>query len=211
MGRPIKQLHIGNRNPDGAGGEQVASVTTAAGNSSGFTTLDALTIGAPDLPEGVQAVGHVVSAAGAIDSAVITTAGSGYTSAPTVTAVTGGTQGTATLTAVLTTGTANSIQCTAYVTSLNVAGDIVSQKGSKTYKVTTSEGTLECTLVAAVPTAVGEMQITATDSAAGTYWVTKLTNRTVVLTRNTGTEFAEGSKQKWADTAVLNESVSITA
>jgi hypothetical protein len=84
------------------GGEGVVAVITTAGNSSGYTTPSgsALTIGAPDLPNGVQAAGYVVSAAGAIDSAVITEQGSGYTSVPTVTAPDDGTQGTATLTAV---------------------------------------------------------------------------------------------------------------
>ena len=77
----------------------VLVINTTAGNSSGFTDFDPLTITAPDLPGGVQAEGYVLSAAGAIDSAVVTQPGSGYTSPPTVTAVTGGTQGTATLTA----------------------------------------------------------------------------------------------------------------
>lgn len=212
MGRPIKKLFIGNRNVGGAGGEGVASVTVGGtNNSTGYTDGDAVTFSAPDLPNGVAATGTVLETGGQIDSIVITSAGSGYTSAPTVTAGTG-TIGTTTLTAVLTTGTQNVIQCTAFITGgSNLAGDIVAQKGTTSYKVTTADGTEECTLVAATPTAAGEMQITATDSAGGTYWVTKLTNRTVHVAQNTGSQFAEGAQVKWADTAVINESVVITA
>ena len=206
MGRPIKKIFIGNRAPGGIGGQGVASVTLTAGGT-GYTT-GALVISAPDLNDGVQAAGTFTETAGVIDSVTITEEGSGYTSVPTVDGDAGG-NADATLTAVLTTRAA-SIAANAYVTGNNLEADIEAQKGSRTYRVTTSEGTIECTLTAAVPTAIGEMEIPATDSAAGTYWVTKLTNRKVRLSQNTGTEFAEGAIVKWADVAVLNESVKIT-
>jgi len=212
MGRPIKKLFIGNRNSDGLGGEGLASVTLGGtNNSTGYTTGDALTISAPDLPGGTQAVATVTATAGVIDGVVVSTAGTGYTSAPTITADTG-TQGTLTLTGVLTTSTTNAIAISAYVPggSSAVAGDIVAQKGSKTYRVTTAQGTGECVLVAAAIPTEGQMNITATDSAGGTYYVKKLTNRTVVLLRATGTEFETDAKVKWADSAVLNTSVAIT-
>lgn len=212
MGRPIKKLFIGNRNSDGLGGEGLASVTLGGvNNSTGYTTGDALTISAPDLPGGTQAVATVTATAGVIDGVVVSTAGTGYTSAPTVSADTG-TQGTLTLTAVLTASTQNAIAISAYIPggASAVVGDIVSQKGSKTYRVTTAQGTGECQLVtAAIPTE-GQMNITATDSAGGTYYVKKLTNRTVVLLRGTGTEFETDAKVKWGDTAILNTQVSIT-
>ena len=211
MGRPIKKLFIGNRNSDGLGGEGLASVTLGGtNNSTGYTTGDALTISAPQLPGGTQAVATVTATAGVIDGVVVSTAGTGYTSAPTITAGTG-TQGTLTLTGVLTTGTTNAIAISAYVPggSSAVVGDIVAQKGSKTYRVTTAQGTGECTLVTGAP-AEGQMRITATDSAGGTYYVKKLTNRTVVVLRGTGTQFAEDAKVKWADSAVLNTSVALT-
>jgi len=212
MGRPIKKLFIGNRNSDGLGGEGLASVTLGGtNNSTGYTTGDALTISAPDLPGGTQAVATVTATAGVIDGVVVSTAGGGYTSAPTITADTG-TQGTLTLTGVLTTGATNAIAISAYVPggSSAVAGDIVAQKGSKTYRVTTAQGTGECVLVAAAIPTEGQMNITATDSAGGTYYVKKLTNRTVVVVPGTGSQFAEDAKVKWADSATLNESVAIT-
>ena len=212
MGRPIKKLFIGNRNSDGLGGEGLASVTLGGtNNSTGYTTGDALTISAPQLPGGTQAVATVTATAGVIDGVVVSTAGTGYTSAPTVSADTG-TQGTLTLTGVLTTGTQNAIAILAYIPggSSAVAGDIVAQKGSKTYRVTTAQGTGECKLVtSAIPTE-GQMNITATDSAGGTYYVKKLTNRTVVVLPGTGSQFAEDAKVPWADSATLNVSVAIT-
>lgn len=209
MGRPIKKLYIGNRNTDGVGGEGVAS-TTITGAGTGYTTGDAVTFSAPELPGGTTATGTVVATAGAVDSITITNAGSGYTSAPTVDLTAEG-NGDATATAALTTGTQNAITVSAYVTggSSAVAGDIVSQKGSKTYRVTTAQGTSECKLVTSAP-AEGEMRITATDSAGGTYYVKKLTNRTVVVLPGTGTQFDEDAKVKWADSATLNESVALT-
>ena len=212
MGRPIKKLFIGNRNSTGIGGEGLASVTLGGtNNSTGYTTGDALTISAPDLPGGTQAVATVTATAGVIDGVVVSTAGTGYTSAPTITADTG-TQGTLTLTGVLTTSTTNAIAILAHIPggSSAVAGDIVAQKGSKTYRVTTSEGTGECKLVAAAIPTEGQMNITATDSAGDTYYVKKLTNRTAVLLRGTGTEFETDAKVKWGDTAILNTQVSIT-
>lgn len=215
MGRPIKKIFIGERGAGSPGGNGVASVTLGGtNNSSGYTDLDAVTIGAPDIVDGVQAVGHVLETAGVIDSVVITEPGSGYTSPPTVTADTG-TQGTLTLTAVLETGGALVIQSTAYVTSSNLSADMIAQKGDITYRVETSEGILECDLINDDPTAVGEMAIIATDSASGTYYVTKLYNNTVRLdpTNGTGSQFALGDKVEWAKdgVAVVNYSVSISA
>lgn len=210
MGRPIKKIFIGER-VGNAGGEGVASVAVGGVNNSiGYTDGDALAITAPDIPGGVQATATINETAGVIDSITVTEEGSGYTSAPTVTAPTG-TLGTTTLTAVLTATGANVIASTAYITASNENADMIAQKGTKTYRVTTSEGTGECTLVASTPNAVGEMAIAAVDSGAATYWVTKLMNRTVRISENSGGgEFAEGAIVQWADVAVLNTSVKIT-
>jgi len=213
MGRPIKKIFIGERGTGNAGGEGVASVTVVTGDSSGYTNLDALTITAPDLVGGVQAVGHILSGGGAIDSAVITIEGSGYTSAPTVTAPTG-TLGTGTLTAVLTSTGANVIAATAYVATTNESADMIAQKGDITYRVeTATDGVGECALVNDTPAAPGEMAIIATDSAGGTYYVTKLYNNTVRLdpTNGNGSQFTLGSKVAWADVAVVDYSVKITS
>jgi hypothetical protein len=212
MGRPIKKLYIGNRNSDGLGGEGLASITLGGvNNSSGYSADDALTVSAPDLPGGTQAVAKVATVTGdAITTVAVTTAGTGYTSAPTITAPIG-TIGTLTLTGVLSTSTTNAIAVSAYVVggASAVAGDIQAQKGSKTYRVVTAQGTSECLLVTGAP-AEGQMRITATDSAGGTYYVKKLTNRTVVVLPGTGSQFAEDAKVKWADTAVENVSVALT-
>lgn len=216
MGRPIKKIFIGERGAGNAGGEGVASVTVVAGDSAGFVDLEPLIIPAPDLVGGVQAVGHILVAAGAVDSVVMTVVGSGYTSVPTPITVdtVAGTETTLGLTAVLTTTGAAVIAASAYVTGNDLSADMIAQKGDITYKVTTTEGTLECALVAAVPSAVGEMAIVATDSTGNTYWVTKLHNRTVRLVQNvenTTFEFDAGSVVGWADVAVLNKSVKITS
>ena len=212
MGRPIKKLYIGNRNTDGLGGEGLASITLGGtNNSSGYTADDALTVSAPDLPGGTQAVAKVATVTtGAITTVAVTTAGTGYTSAPTITAGTG-TIGTLTLTGVLSTTTTNAIAISAWITgaAAAVVGDINSQKGAKTYNVTTADGTAEVLLVTDT-VAEGQMRITATDSDAGTYFVKKLTNRTVVVLRGTGTQFANDEKVSWADTAVENVSVALT-
>ena len=213
MGRPIKKIHIGERGAGTAGGEGVASVTLGGtNNSTGYTDLDALTIGLPNLVGGVQAVGHVLTDGDAITSTVITVEGSGYTSVPTVTADTG-TIGTTTLTAVLTTGGAIVIAATAYVTANNLSADMKAQKGNTTYRVITTEGTLDCTLVQATPAAVGEMAIAASDISGGTYWVKKLYNNTVIVEQSGAGpwEFLTNAKVGWADTAVLNVSVKITS
>jgi len=109
----------------------------------------------------------------------VTTEGAGYTSAPTVT-----TGGNGTTTATLTTTTGNAIAVSAYVVggSSAVAGDIISQRGSRQYKVATAQGTSVCKLVTGAP-AEGEMNIVATCSAAhskyasSTFNVAKLTSR----------------------------------
>ena len=108
------------------------------------------------------------------------------------------------------------IQVTAFLPSGTRAiseTDIISQKGSRRYKVENIEGSDVCLLVAPTATALlsaGQMAIQATDSASGTYWITKLTKNGAVLTQNTGTQFATGTKAIWTTgTAVLNTSVKI--
>ena len=104
MGRPLNHRHFGDLNPDFVGGEGLASITLGGtNNSSGYTTGDALTINAPQIAGGTQAVGTVTAYGnGKISGTSITTTGSGYTSF-TISAGTG-TQGTLTLTGVATTG-----------------------------------------------------------------------------------------------------------
>lgn len=127
-----------------------------------------------------------------VGTATVTTAGSGYTSAPSVTL----SGGNATLTAVLGSSNTDAIAISAFVVggSSAVAGDIVKQEASRRYLVTTAQGTSDCALVAAPPLA-GEMTMTATDSAGGTYYPIKLTQSKATLVKGgrTGTQFDTGS------------------
>jgi hypothetical protein len=209
MGRPINKKHFGNTNTGGLGGEGLASVTVT-GAGTGYTTGEAVTISAPQLPGGVQAVATIVdNGSGAIASVTVTTAGTGYTSAPTITFATGNADATGT--AVVTATKTNAISLTAFVTGgSNLTGDVVAQKGAKRFKVTTATGTEVCKLVTATPAAGGEMRITAVDSAGNTYFLSKISARTCTVVRGTGTAFATGAKVKWTKgSAVLNDSVSI--
>ena len=98
----------------------------------------------------------------------------------------------------------------AYVTSANQIADINKQESTRQYKVTTAEGTRKCVLKAGTPSAVGEMSINATDSAGGTYWVTKMTHNLVTLTPNTGSQFVTDTRAQWVlDTPVNGVSVKL--
>ena len=93
-----------------------------------------------------------------------------------------------------------------------VAGYIVRQRGSKRFEVTTAAGTAVCSLVASATTGQGTMSINVTDSALGTYYVSKISGKTCTVEPNTGTQFSAGDKVAWnRDAAVLNESVVIDA
>jgi hypothetical protein len=151
----------------------------------------------------------------------ITTAekGSGYTSAPTLSWTTAGTNtgGTAVgvPTVALTTDSGsvgsstnqeNSIQITAWVPATGtagnisgngtsaVAGDIIRQCGNGKYIVRTAQGVGRVKLVAGTPD-VGEATIIATDSAGGTYYVTKISDRrcNIVKGNQSGTQFTTGT------------------
>ena len=232
MGRPLNKKYFGNRNigtttstDDGIGGEGVASVTVA-GTFTGFTSATTtVTFSAPQIPTGVRATGTaVIDGTGAVTGITITEKGSGYTSAPAVTIAdsdVGAETATGTLTAVLTVDTGNvgsstnqenAIVPTAYVTGgSNKTADIISQKNARRFKVKTTDGTEVCSLVAATPSAAGQMAIVATDSAGGTYWVVKISNHKAVLVANTGTQFADDSPAQWTfGSPVANVSVRIT-
>jgi hypothetical protein len=154
------------------------------------------------------------------------------------------TGGVPTFTAVLSTAdfNANTIQANAWTATgtIGKVADIVVQKSSRRYKVTNADGTSICRLVPAVasltvdnitnntleptvanitaykgPSAVGEMTITATDSANGTYWVSKLTDRTVTLYpaaiggNSAGTQFTAGQKAPWIITGSATPNVNV--
>jgi hypothetical protein len=208
MGRPINKKHFGNTNEGGLGGEGLDGVlVTAAG--TGYSTGEAVTISAPQLPGGIQATATIVSD-GTVVSVTVTEAGTGYTSAPTISFATGNADATGA--AILTSTKVNAISLTAFVTGgSDQIGDIVAQKGSRRFRVTTATGTEVCKLVTSTPNAPGEMRITATDSASGTYFISKISAGTCTVVRGTGTEFADGVKVAWTKgSAVLDYSVSMT-
>lgn len=115
----------------------------------------------------------------------------------------------------LTSQTGNQIQVSAYVPAANggssaVNGSLVKQVGSRRFKVTTAQGTGICKFVTTAP-AAGEMRLTATDSAGGTYYVTKINKHRVQVTRGTGTQFATAASVPWVfGSAVVNVSVTMT-
>ena len=100
------------------------------------------------------------------------------------------------------TGNAGStqIQFTGYVTggSANQGGANY-QKGAKTFNITTSDGTEDLLLVAVASGSLadGQCQLTATDSDAGTYYVSKITSKYVTLVPNDGTQFSSGQRAQW--------------
>jgi hypothetical protein len=143
-----------------------------------------------------------------VSGVVIDEAGSGYKNvadaAPTFS--TGAAAGTSVLT---TTGQANAAQNSAgtnedaiigyaYIDGGREVVDIVAQKGSKRYIVKGASGTINTAmLIADTAGAEGELEIRATDSDGGTYWVTKLTARLAVVEPDSGTQFASGARVKW--------------
>ena len=230
MGRPLNKKYFANTNYQdfgtaGVGGESVASVTVVAGNSAGYVTGEAVSFSAPQITGGAYPVATIVATAGAVTSVVITSKGSGYTSAPTATVTTAaGTQTTLTLTPVLTTGAAvrqNGIKCEAQIGAGAevTTGDIIKQVSGRRYKVQTSGGVGVCKLVTTEAKDAGQMSIKATDSAGNTYFVAKLTARKAVLvpaanvhgdTTTIGSQFASGATAKWTfGAAVVNTTVTI--
>jgi len=228
MGRPLNKKYFANTNYQdfgtaNVGGESVASVTAPAGDladlETGTFTIPAGSISAPQITGGAKPVLQVVVTGATAYTVTVVSAGSGYTSAPTITfngSITGGSaSGSSTPVATLTSSTSarqNGIKCEAQIGAGSevTTGDIIKQAGSKRYKVQTSDGTAVCKLVTTANLGANEMSITATDSAGGTYFVQKLTARKVVLVAGTGTQFATGTTAKWTfGSAVLNSAVSI--
>jgi hypothetical protein len=223
MGRPIKQKFFDPRPDtpaDGSsriliGGEAVSSLSFSNRGAGYYSANVAITLGAPNLPTGTQATVSSITlfGNGAINTFSIV-GGAGYTTAPSVT-ITGANATPAVATSTLVSNAVtNVIATSAFIPAADggssaVIGDIVKQVGARRYKVRTAQGIGVCTLSNAAPTA-GKMTITATDSASGTYYVTKLTSRVATLESIDGTEFEDGKKVRWTlGSAVLNTTVSI--
>jgi hypothetical protein len=200
-------------------GEIQGIAFTQAGTSRGtFTTLpsdltDVAVIGG----EGTLGTVNIALRAKEV---VITEPGSGYTSAPTPTF----TQSvTATSVNMLvdsgapgaTSNQENAITMTGRVVAgATVALDVIKQTGARRYLVTDGTNTGVVELVGDAVDAAGEANIIATDSASGTYYVTKITAHRAVVVPGTGIQFplVSGQPQSvpWVlDTAEENVSVKI--
>lgn len=134
-----------------------------------------------------------------VNTVTVTEAGSGYASAPAISVT-----GNATLTAVMTTSGVNGITAYAYTGGSSKVADIVKQTGSKRYRVTTADGTVDAYLKASAATSASEMTIVGTDEASGTYFITKLTSHSALVTRGTGTVHATGARVGWSFDAAVD-------
>jgi len=166
-------------------------------------------------------------------SVSMTNKGSGYTTATLITAssvavgavgMTQGTSGTVVFGSSTTIGNnENAIITYAYLPAYTatglisgaggssaVIGDIVKQRGKITFNVETEQGIGKCKLISTSTLTAGTMYIQATDSAGGTYYVSKLFSRTAVITTGTGVQFTTGQRVLWTfGSAVVNKSVKI--
>ena len=212
MGRPIKSIYFGNRNTDEVGGEALyttsGNVNLSFSGNLGFGYYSAnvaATFSAPNVTGGTTAVADAVylHANGAIKSVHVSNAGTGYTSAATLTFTGANVAAPATTTAnaVPSTTTTNAIAANAWVAGDTVGrtnADVVKQTGGKTYRVATSGGTGKCKLVTtAAPAAAGEMTITATFAdGTSTFSVAKLTEKLAFD--------ASGNRYRWTLSTASN-------
>jgi hypothetical protein len=151
-----------------------------------------------------------VANAATTGTVTIVSAGSGYTSAPTVSVwgnLSAGGSGVATPTVTLiSAGRANAISPQVRIAGTNrtSGNDIVKQVGSRRFKVRSQDGTAVCKLVAATPAAALEMAIVATDTQSNTYWVKKITKNKVELIQNSLVgatwDVPDGDTAKWTIT-----------
>ncbi len=214
MGRPVKSVYFGNRNSGGVGGEGVLYANVYLAGTGYYTANVGVTFAAPQITGGTTAQGTVtLDGNGNVTAIAVTTAGTGYTSAPIITITGANASGALGNVTLYGTGvTANAISMTAYITggASAVASDIVKQTGSKRYRVANAQGTGVVALVDNSSPAEGQGYIGATDSAGGTYYVYKLYGETAYLTPDTGTQFAANTHVQWnITTPVLNTSVTL--
>lgn len=234
MGRPLNKKFFANTNvaqfgTAGVGGESVASVAAVTGLSGmtfpgGPFTILATDITAPQIAGGAKPVLTFTATSATAGTVAVVSAGSGYTSAPTITVrgTLGTGSGTATPTATLTSTRVNGLKCEAKIGSGGsevTTGDVIKQVNTRSYKVITADGTAVCKLVTTEAKTANQMSIKATDSAGNTYFVAKLTARKAVLvpaanvhggTTTIGSQFASGTTAKWTfGSAVANTTVTI--
>ena len=148
-----------------------------------------------------------------VKNIAITESGSGYINGADA-AVSFVPASTTASTTVLTVGIQqNAILAYAYVNGSRTLVDIVSQIGSRKYKVLSDSGIYTVKLVGAQAANEGEMDITATDSAGKTYYVKNINSKRALLIRygSAGHQFADSTSADWSfGSAVANTSVTVT-
>lgn len=204
-----------------SGANATFTVTTAGSTTTLATDLQGVNI---TKLTGAGAGTFLIDATLKIVNTVINEKGSGYTGNETFT-VTLANSATGTVpagTIVLTTDTGsvgsstnqeNAFVPYAKTTSggTSKAADIIRQVGARRFKVKTADGTAICELKGSAVSAAGEMTLTATDSAGGTYYVTKIGGRRATVTRGTGTQFATGASVPWTfGSATANTTIKVT-
>ena len=233
MGRPIKKQFFGSLTKNqaklaggttGVGGEGIASVAAQPGNVGSMRTgtyaIPAASIGAPQIAGGRKPTLNAVVSASNTYGVTVVTAGSGYTSAPTITFNASITTSTATGSAVpiatLTSNRPDTISFTSRIIggTAQTAGDIIKQEGSRRYLIQNSDGKGICKLVTTATGSliVGQMNIVATDWNGSTYFVSKLTAHKAVLVRSTAsTAFLVGNgiSTRWTLAAATGTVVTI--
>jgi hypothetical protein len=167
-------------------GNAVATVTLVTGGS--YTALGSNPRTTTVAPAGGS--GATLTVTYEVLNFTVTGSGSGYVSAADA-ALTFSPASTTASTATLTSTGTNVILAHAFVPggSEDRDADIVKQTGTNDYVMTTNQGTGRCSLVASNSPAAGQAYIIATDSAANTYWVTKLTAHKAVLMQRSGSTY----------------------
>lgn len=105
------------------------------------------------------------------------------------------------------------IQFTGFVSGGSAnTGYALRQKGSKKFRITTSDGTGTLQLVAAASgdLVAGQCQLTATDSDGNTYNVSKITSRYVTLEPVDGTQFSSGDRALWVASGSEESGISVS-
>ena len=234
MGRPIQKKYFANTNValdgEGVGGEGVATVVLSTTSFAVSTMSIAVVFSAPQITGGQTATGTAVKTGNTVTSVTITNAGSGYTSAPTV-SFTGTNMdsvgdATSTLTA---SARANGLAFYAYIPASGSAGyisgaggssrvlsDVVRQSGNNKYVVQNAQGVGVVRLVAdgSVANAAGEADLTATDYNGSTYKVVKLHGRKAKLkqvTSSTAFLIEDGAWAKWTINAATGTVVTLAS
>ena len=148
-----------------------------------------------------------------VKNIAITESGSGYINSADA-AVSFVPASTTASTTVLTVGSQqNAILAYAYVDGSRTLVDIISQVGSRKYKVLSDSGIYTVKLVGAQAANEGEMDITATDSAGKTYYVKNINSKRALLIQYgpAGHQFDDNTSADWSfGSAVANTSVTVT-